>query len=151
MKNREEWLVDQLDNNEKLTPEVRSKMEAELDVIANRLTAAKTKAKIDTEFRKIEEQRAILEALVEREKALAKDMNLDYESWLALARSLYTITDNYEVVSVARGANSSQVWSEGSEYHARERIYKLIQYKAYDHFVRGCNFKHVPSAKKAAS
>lgn len=150
MRSREEWLCAQLDN-ESLKPELRTKYENELNEIAKRITNDRVRAAAEAEKRKIKENEDLMAALVEREKALAKDMDMSYEAWSTLAKSLYSITDNYEVVSIASGPGKERIWPESSEYAARERIFKLIQYKHYDHFVRGRSFRYIPPIKKESA
>lgn len=147
MRTREDWLCQQLENDN-LKPELRVKYEAELEIIAVRISDAKVRAAADAERRELAKKEELLAALAEREKALAKNMDMSYEAWLTLAKSLYTITANYEVISIARGPQNKRVWEEESEYHARERVYKLIYWKHYDHFVRGNSFSYIPPIKK---
>ncbi len=146
MKNREDWLCKQLDSAN-LTEAVRKAYEAELDAMAEKHTIAVARQKqVDTQNAVLAEQEK-LDNLISREKKMASALDMSYDEWLKIAKSLYTISGN-TVTSIARGPENAREWIEESAYDARERVFKLIYWKYYDHFVRGGNFTFVPEEKE---
>lgn len=89
-----------------------------------------------------------LARVIEREKRLALDFGMDYDTWMKIARSLYKITLDFTVISVARGPEYEKSWPKSSESEAREHIVYLINQKKYDHFVRGYNFAYLPEVQE---
>jgi len=93
----------------------------------------------------VEERMKRLEA---KQRKLAARQGMSYEEWLKVANSLYSIDGNYTVTSIARGPDHMQTWETSSEIAAKERIYKLLAYKRYDHFERDANFAYVPEGNQ---
>ena len=79
------------------------------------------------------------------ERRLAHASGITYEEWLAKAKKLYSIdTQTSIVTSIAMGPDHGKTWECDSQLAARKRVLKLMQYKKYDHFERGCDFKYDP-------
>lgn len=105
------------------------------------------KEAIEEEKRKADQEAFIeLEGL---ERKLATSNGLSYDEWLAKAKKLYSVDPNTSVVtSIARGPDNGRTWEEESQLAARRRVYKLMQYKKYDHFERGRDFAYDPDGEK---
>lgn len=146
MKNREDWLVEQLDRDD-LSVTLRAKYEAELEEIARRIEVSKARSKTREKELAAEREKARFEELETREKELAKAMDMDYDTWLNHAKSLYRV-DGCLVTSIARGPDHERQWDHDSHFEAREHVFKLISWKFYDHFQRGSNFTYLPTSSK---
>jgi hypothetical protein len=102
-----------------------------------------TKFAVEEAKKQVEaEEFASLEKL---ERKLATTQGLSYDEWLAKAKKLYSIHPMTSVVtSIAHGTDHGKTWEEDSQVAARRRVYKLMQYKKYDHFTRGRDFFYDP-------
>jgi hypothetical protein len=79
------------------------------------------------------------------ERNLATKQGLSYDEWLEKAKKLYSIDQQTAVVtSIALGPDHGKTWECESYVDARKRVLKLMQYKKYDHFVRGHDFAYDP-------
>lgn len=100
------------------------------------------------EERKLHEQEALAE-LEGLERKLAEKCLMSYDEWLAKAKKLYSIDPTTSVVtSIAHGPDHAKTWEEENQVAARRRVYKLMVYKKYDHFQRGCDFFYDPDGEK---
>lgn len=75
------------------------------------------------------------EAHAEREKILTieRRLNMNYgDEWVQWAKSLYTITSEFLVISHARSWNEPMQWQCSCQSEALERIEILIKYKQKD-------------------
>jgi hypothetical protein len=78
------------------------------------------------------------------EEAAAK-LGMTYDQWITQAKKFYTIIDlgsgDWIVQSVARSPNTpADEWPVADEAEGLEKVFQLISYKKYDHFVRGHDF-----------
>jgi arginine utilization protein RocB len=79
------------------------------------------------------------------ERKLATKTGLTYEEWVTKAKKLYSIDPSTaKVTSIALGPTHGRTWECESQLGARKRVLKLMGYKRYDHFERGCDFAYDP-------
>ena len=89
-----------------------------------------------TDEEKASAKRKMETRLANLKKQIKEYHGLNFDEWLKWAKSLYTITDDFKVVSTAKNWKEEQSWECGCEVAALEKIAKLLQYKEYDHWVR---------------
>jgi len=78
--------------------------------------------------------------LVYDQKQLATKMGISYAEWLKQANTYYSISNDYTVTSNAKSPTSISTWDNPDLISAQEKIYQLINYKYYDHFIKGWDF-----------
>lgn len=74
--------------------------------------------------------------------------NMSFDQWLEISKSLYKITADYTVISIAKGPDSAKEWLCKSLAECHKKIVKLISIKRYDHFVRGHDFMYKPARQE---
>lgn len=87
----------------------------------------------------------LMAKVIRRERKLAENFGMDYETWSKLARALYKIAPDCTVTSIARGPEHERSWPCKSKSAARDKIVQLITIKKYDHFVKGHDFAYLPT------
>ncbi len=69
---------------------------------------------------------------------------ITYEEWLDKAKKLYKVSGSM-VYSISRGPEHEKEWGPyKTEKQAHKKFLQLLNYKNYDHFVRGHDFAYDP-------
>lgn len=57
---------------------------------------------------------------------------MDFDIWWETVKRMYTVTDDFTVVSKAKDWKEAKTWKCGSEIGAQEKILELVGYKELD-------------------
>lgn len=99
----------------------------------------------------IQEERINVESELEdsiyKKQYILIGIEISFDEWLAISKSLYKVTPDNVVVSIARGPDCGKEWICDSLGDCHRKVCKLISYKRHDHFVRGHSFAYIPEEK----
>lgn len=92
------------------------------------------KTKVDKHKVRIEElESEILKLRTKKFEAKVKlKTELSYLDWWTMVQKMYYINSNFTVTSRTKNWKEGKSWTHSSELDAKERILKLVGYKAYD-------------------
>jgi len=84
-----------------------------------------------------------------RQEKMAKKNGLNYDEWMKICRSRYSIDPvTFTVTSLASGPSHLKTWAHSTELTAEEHVHELVSWSYYDHHERdGCEtteFRYVP-------
>lgn len=104
-------------------------LEAEANILADELNALGEVFATQHELRQEEERKSAF-----RQKIESKYGN--YDDWYTWAKTLYSISLDFKVVSLAKEWEEEKSWQFFSNIECLEKVEQLIEWKHYDHHIR---------------